>query len=531
MSKFAAIATSVALIGALFFGAPAAVYAVANDIYVGSNDSNSGGSCADPDFSTDVSDEGSINAALNAALAAIDDDADTVIICDGEYIYAADIPLHDGDTRHGVISIEAAAGADVTLDGGDQWQLLSFANMTSVSITGIKFLDAQVDNDGAAIQIMGGTLNVVGSSFTEGGSATDNGGAIYSEPGHVTISGSTFTGNRAGSEGGAIFVENAADGDGVTVSDSFFTDNSEAEGAAISVDGAAGSAIITVTDSEFVNNDGMYGAITIDSGSVELTNVLMDGNNNTTGEGGAVYAEANLNVTNSEFTNNSSADATGGAIYNFGDTIVIGSLFSGNVADDDGGAIHNVEGSLVVTSSQFTNNSSGESDEGGAVQLEGGGAIQVTGCDEVSVSGSTFRNNTAGDEGGGAINFNCDADADVLVSRNTFTGNSARKYGGAIDQENSDFVIRYVRNTFTGNSVTDKTTGALDQRGGQGGAVFAYTATFSGNRFTRNRASEFGGAVYTPDRQVARSAKRSKFSGNRARRGPDVYLSRLGNGE
>jgi len=523
VSKFAAIATSVALIGALFFGAPAAVYAVANDIYVGSNDSNSGGSCADPDFSTDVSDEGSINAALNAALAAIDDDADTIIICGGEYIYAADIPLHDGDTRHGVISIEAAAGADVTLDGGDQWQLLSFANMTSVSITGIKFLDAQVNNDGAAIQIMGGTLNVVDSSFTEGGSGTVSGGAIYSEPGHVTISGSTFTGNRAGSEGGAIFVYNAADGDGVTVSDSVFTGNNEAEGAAISVNGAASSAIITVTDSEFVDNDGMYGAITIDNGSVELTNVLMDGNNNTTGEGGAVYAEENLNVTNSEFTNNSSADASGGAIYNYGDTIVIGSLFSGNVADDRGGAIYNDEGSLVVTSSQFTNNSSGESFEGGAIQVED--------CDEVSVSGSTFRNNTAGDEGGGAINFYCDADADVLVSRNIFAGNSALRYGGAIDQEADDFVIRYVRNTFTGNSVTDKTTGALDERGGQGGAVWAYNATFSGNRFTRNRASEFGGAVYTPDRQVARSAKRSKFSGNRAHRGPDVYLSRLGNGE
>jgi predicted outer membrane repeat protein len=524
VSKFAVIATSVALISALFIGTPTAVYAgpvVANDIYVGSNaDATAASSCADPSFSTLLS---NINTALDLALAEVDHDGDTIIICEGEYMYTADIPLHDSTTRHGVISIEAAAGADVTLDGGDQWQLLSFANMTSVSITGIKFLDAQVENDGAAIQIMGGTLNVVDSSFTEGGTATDNGGAIYSEPGHVTISGSTFTGNRAGSEGGAIFVNNAADGDGVTVSDSVFTGNNEAEGAAISVDGAASSAIITVTDSEFVNNDGEYGAITIDNGSVELTNVLMDGNNNTTGEGGAVYAEENLNVTNSEFTNNSSADDTGGAIYNYGDTIVIGSLFSGNVADDDGGAIYNERGSLLVTSSQFTNNSSGESDEGGAIQVED--------CDEVSVSGSTFRNNTAGDEGGGAININCDADADVLVSRNTFTGNSARRYGGAIDQEDEDFVIRYVRNTFTGNSVTDKTTGALDQRGGQGGAVWAYTATFSGNRFTRNRASEFGGAVYTPDRQVARSAKRSKFSGNRARRGPDVYLSRLGNGE
>jgi predicted outer membrane repeat protein len=524
VSKFAAITSSLALIGALFFGAPAAVYAEVNDIYVGSNDSDGGGSCADPDFSTDVSDAGSINAALDAALAAIDDDADTVIICDGDYTYAADITLHDGTTRHDVINIEAAAGADVTLDGDTDWQLLKFANMTSVSVTGIGFLDAQVDTNGAAIQIMGGTLNIVDCSFATGGTATVNGGAIYSAPGHVTISGSTFTGNRAGSEGGAIFVNNAAGGDGVTVSDSVFTGNSEAEGAAISVNGAASSAIITVTDSEFVDNDGMYGAITIDNGSVELTNVLMDGNNNTTGEGGAVYAEENLNVTNSEFTNNSSADATGGAIYNWGDTIVIGSLFSGNVADDDGGAIHNVEGSLVVTSSQFTNNSSGE----GEGDLLGGGAIAVETCDEVSVSGSTFRNNTAGDEGGGAINFDCDADANVLVSRNTFTGNSARSYGGAIDQEDDDFVIRYVRNTFTSNSVTDAIFG---DSVGQGGAVWAYNATFSGNRFTRNRASAFGGAVYTPDRQVARSAKRSKFSGNRARRGPDVYLSRLGNGE
>jgi len=522
VSKFAAITTSVALIGALFFGAPAAVYAVANDIYVGSNDDATGASsCADPDFSTDDTDESYIHAALNLALAAIDNDADTIIICDGEYTYTADIEMHDGDTRHDVINIEAAPGADVTLDGQDSFRFLRFGHVTSVSVTGINFANGETTDYGAAIQVYDGTLSVINSTFT--GNTAEWGGAIYSEPGHVTISGSDFTNNEASDEGGAISVYNAADGEGVTVTDSSFTGNSEAEGAAISVNGAASSAIITVTDSEFVNNDGEYGAITIDNGSVELTNVLMDGNNNTTGEGGAVYAEENLNVTNSEFTNNSSADDTGGAIYNYGDTIVIGSLFSGNVADDDGGAIYNEEGSLLVASSQFTNNSSGESDEGGAIQVED--------CDEVSVSGSTFRNNTAGDEGGGAININCDADADVLVSRNTFTGNSARRYGGAIDQEDDDFVIRYVRNTFTGNSVTDKTTGALDQRGGQGGAVWAYTATFSGNRFTRNRASEFGGAVYTPDRQVARSAKRSKFSGNRARMGPDVYLSRLGNGE
>ena len=523
MSKFAVVATSLALIGALFIGTPAAVYAgpvVANDIYVGSNaNATVASSCADPDFTTASS---NINTALDLALAEVDNHGDTVIICDGDYTYAADITLHDGAFGHNVINIEAAPGAEVTLDGDDQWQLLKFANMTSVSVTGIGFLDAQVDTNGAAIQIMGGTLNIVDCSFANGGTATVNGGAIYSEPGHVTISGSYFTDNRAGAEGGAVFVEDAVDGEGVTVTNSNFTGNSEAEGAAISVDGVDSAAIITVTDSEFVNNDGSYGAITIDDGSVELTNVLMDGNNNTTGAGGAVYAEEDLTITDSEFTNNSSADGNGGAIYNDGDTIVIGSLFSGNVADGNGGAIFNEEGSLVVASSQFTNNSSGEGDEGGSE----GGAIAVETCDEVSVSGNKFLRNSAGDQGGGAINFDCDADADVLVSRNTFTGNSARGWGGATDQESSDFVIRYVRNTFTSNSVTDGTIWLGGQVGGQGGAVWVYNATFSGNRFTRNRASEFGGAVYATDSRVARAAKRSTFSGNRARRGSDVYLSR-----
>ena len=44
MSKFAVVTTSLALIGALFIGTPAAVYAVANDIYVGSNDDATGAS-------------------------------------------------------------------------------------------------------------------------------------------------------------------------------------------------------------------------------------------------------------------------------------------------------------------------------------------------------------------------------------------------------------------------------------------------------------------------------------------------------
>lgn len=484
MSKFAAIITSLALIGALFFGAPAAVYAIANDIYVGSNDdATDASSCADPDFSTDVSDEGSINAALDAALAAIDDNADIIIICDGEYAYAADITLHDGGPSHDVVNIEAAPGADVTLSGNSLHRLLRFDNVTSVSVTGINFLNGETITYGAAIKVADGTLSVIDCTFT--GNTAEWGGAIYSEPGHVTISGSVFTNNSASDSGGAVSVWGVADGSGVTVTNSNFTGNSEAEGAAISVDGAGSAAIIEVTGSEFVNNDGEYGAITIDGGTVELTNVLMYGNNNTTGEGGAVYAGEGFTATDSEFLNNSSTDGSdGGAVYSSGPLTVENSVFTGNQA-------------------------LGEVGEGGAIQAEDCG-------DSASITRSTFTNNFA-ESSAGAINFQCGADSVVLLSRNTFTRNTSQN-GGAVDQDGSGQLLIFQRNVFTGNRATAEDA--------EGGALWVSNATFSGNRFVRNGSELYGGAVYATNPSVGRAALRSRFNSNRARLGSSVYYPR-----
>ena len=484
MSKFAVVTTSLALIGALFFGTPAAVYAVANDIYVGSNDDATGASsCADPDFSTDDSDESFINIALDLALAAIDDDADIIIICDGEYSYSAEISDHDGTPRHDVINIEAAAGADVTLDGQDSFRFLTFDNVTSVSVTGINFLDGETADYGAAIRIYYGTLSVVGCTFTS--NTAEWGGAIYSEPGHVTISGSDFTDNSATDSGGAVEVWSAADGEGVTVTGSNFTGNSVAEGAAISVDGAAGAAIIAVTDSEFVNNDGEYGAITINGGTVELTNVLMDGNNATTGDGGAVYAGEGFTATNSEFVNNSVTDG------------------------DDGGAVYS-NGPLTVTNSVFTGNQAlGDGAEGGAIQSDDSG-------ESASITRSTFIDNFA-ESSGGAINIEGGEGDVVLLSRNKFIGNISQ-LGGAVDQDSSGQLLIFQRNVFTANrAVADDA---------EGGALWVSNATFSGNRFSRNRSDLLGGAVYASNSAVGRAALRSQFGGTRARRGPDVYYSR-----
>ena len=89
----------------------------ANDIYVGSSDDSSGASsCDDPDFSTNGDDEGHINLALDAALAAVDDDGDVIIVCNGLYEYDDSTLVHDADeSRYDSITIHAETSGGVIL--------------------------------------------------------------------------------------------------------------------------------------------------------------------------------------------------------------------------------------------------------------------------------------------------------------------------------------------------------------------------------------------------------------------------------
>jgi predicted outer membrane repeat protein len=150
-----------------------------------------------------------------------------------------------------------------------------------------------------------------------------------------------------------------------------------------------------------------------------------------------------------------------------------------------------------------------------------GGAIQVEDCGEsASITRSTFTDNFA-ESSAGAINFDCGEGDVVLLSRNKFIGNIS-EYGGAVDQDGSDQLLIFQRNVFTANrAVADDA---------EGGALWVSNATFSGNRFSRNRSDLLGGAVYASNKVVARAALRSQFTSNRARRGQDVYYTRGGGG-
>ena len=460
-----------ALLAGLLLQGPAPVFAAANDIYVGSAaDATAASSCDDPDFSTNVADEGDINSAIDAALTAVDDDEDVVIICDGEYTYADDINVFDANIgdNHSVITIRGENAGDVTLYGITDWQLFNFTNMDSVSISGINFVDAYFDGDGAAVRMSeGGSLSVSDCSF-ESGFATGAGSAIYSDGGHVTVDGCSFTGNQSDDNDGAIYVDHAPADLGVTVTDSTFTDNtSGGDGAAISVNGADPAALISVTDSTFTNNDGAWGAITIDNGGVNLLRVRMEGNDSED-DGGAVWAGEFLTIAHSTFVDNS-ADL-GGAILSDGDTSIDSSTFRLNSSDSEGGAVY------------------------------------LSNCDSFEITDSVFDRNTSGDSGG-AVNNACNPDGvSGIVTGNTFSSNTAGSYGGAMDNDvGAAAVLVYTRNIFRSN-VSAST----------GGALWVDSGIFSKNTFRSNRADGCGGAVRltgTDHNTLKRSGNR--FSSNR----------------
>ncbi len=568
---------SAALAAGVMLQAPQRVIAAVNNIYVGGNDdATAASSCADPDFSTDLSDEGDINSALDAALAEVDDDGDIVIICDGDYLFADDITLHDGGTDHDVIVIEAAAGASVTLDGDGLYQIFSFDNVTSVSITGIDFYDAEAAS-GAAIKILDGSLSVTDSTF-DSGVAVDVGSAIHANPGPVTVSNSDFTFNESGDDA-AIYVGSAANGVAVSVSDSSFSNNvSGDEGAAISVDGAAGAALITVSNSEFLDNDGYYGAIVIDGGTVELTGVLMEGNDGLDESGGAVYAGNGFTAIDSDFIENISG--YGGAIYSGGPVTVTNSTFTGNEAESgEGGAIYADDGDVTITDSSFVGNFVSE-------PYEGGGAIYAYEID-ITLVDSYFSGNHAAF--GGAVLFEGGPENVATVTGSRFSQNRTTYedddmaadwggaaiylWGGSLEVDDSRFINNLTPSTSAGAGI-HVYVGSLNvddsifrgNRAGQGPAIYSYGAgkddewdngkeivitgskfranvnvalddsgaiaherngrdfIVIGNSFASNSGATFGGAIVTWLVDGLTEITSNVFRGNSAREGGALWI-------
>ena len=242
--------------------------------------------------------------------------------------------------------------------------------------------------------------------------------------------------------------------------------------------------------------------------SVTISNCVLDSNSSDNGGGGIFNDQAKLNVVGCTFTNNST-DSGGGAIFNsFGALSVQGSTFASNVATYSGAAIHNCanSGTASINGCTFSSNYQISTNTGYAL----GGDALFNESGNMTVDNSTFNSNV-GFDCGAIYNYN---GGKLNVTRSTFTGNSAtgRSFGGAIFSGNNTGYspsLSVEGCTFAGNS-------------GTAVRVSAGAALIRSNTFTRNSATDYGGALYFSNATVA--LYNNTISGNSAtKNGGGVY--------
>ncbi len=256
--------------------------------------------------------------------------------------------------------------------------------------------------------------------------------------------------------------------------------------------------------------------------------------------GAGVYNEGQLWATNSSFTNNHATDGDAGAIYDAeGSVRLSGDTFSDNTSSQAGGAIYNDDGPVSIDNSTFTSNSvtnaTGEAD-GGAIDAHsemeltndtftGNSAVSTEGSDEGyggavydgyglnSVVGSTFAGNSATgagttDSGGGAFYD----DSSVSISGSTFADNTVTNGdGGAISEEDQGVVL-------TGDTITGNRATGTD---GYGGGLYADDiSNISTTTISANHADTGGGGLYLSDGMLLSN---SSITGNTSNLGAGIY--------
>jgi predicted outer membrane repeat protein len=440
-----------------------------------------------------------------------------------------------------ITQVDGDHGAAISLDGGD------------LTIDNVNFDTYALDYDtnsksthyGGAVSLFGGgNLVITDSNFdaTTGWDRPDgdlgdlspvqgSGGAIFSthselSPNTITITGTTFSGNSADTNGGAIWAY-CAD---ATITDSEFYDNTT---------GSKGGAIMVKSDGDC-------------TGDLSVVESTFEGNR-TLGYfgsptkwrhmGGAIYSVGqDMTVTDSNFGDSTDGNRAynGGAIAMFDSTTGVATLtvtdtnFTDNYSPWNGGAIWlacvdatitgDADGTwddyLGGTSSTFLNNFA---ESGGAIYLYGdgyddnecpdgsqgsltvegvafddnevdyqGGAIHTqqsdVALDSIEISNSVFYSNRANTSSGGALNAD---NVDVTVDHSLFVENSADGDGGALEVSGvvSDSNLVITNSEFSGNN----TIGGLD-----GGAIAAnelFSMSISGSRFVDNESEDNGGAI------------------------------------
>ncbi len=275
------------------------------------------------------------------------------------------------------------------------------------------------------------------------------------------------------------------------------------------------------------NNQAVGGGGIYNSGSLTLTNDLIDHNNtddigggvdspgglaattsltvtgctitgNTATGGGGIYGGTNtVSITNSTITNNRGGQGNGGGGLFLATTTstITNSTISGNTAVGfAGGGIYSFNGTLTITGTTIANNTA---------DAPGGGGIRDTATGPLTITDSTVSGNTAtGTASGGGI---LEQGISLTLTRVQLTGNKAGGDGGGVSATTTTPV------TVTGGTVGSNTAG------GNGGGIFATTATTTNAAFSSNGTGNLGGGLWIGGAATAKlTDSGSAFTGNTA---------------
>lgn len=373
----------------------------------------------------------------------------------------------------------------------DKWYggAILFENVTETANISNTEFTGNTGKYGGAIAAINSKLNLnLENNVFNNNESGSQGGAIYfyNSSGSITDNSSVFKGNKSESNGGAVYITPNKKGIIANFTGTIFKSNEiitglggEASGGDGVKDASMGGALFFYSDKD--------AEFTVEN-QLNIINTNFDGNKNTTnptGTGGAVaifgLKGSKINISDSQFTGNEST--RGGAI-------VTGNEFEGNFKIED---------------TVFSNNIAGK---GGAIYYNGGGIFDIT--------RSTFKENKANEEFGGAIAFYPE-NINVTVSGSKFENNSAL-LGGAIlitnGEEDTKSSFTFEETDFSNNSAPSYYGGAIAAMALKGASININNSNFNNNEATN------GGAIYIPS--VAKNTmaiKNSNFISNTAKEG------------
>ena len=408
-------------------------------------------------------------------------------------------------------------------EGGAVWNSASSSLfLTNVLFNDNTASGDDADNGGGALFNNGGDVFVNRGLFfgNDADGAAGSGGAIFSVDGRVLVQGdSQFSDNRSVRAGGAIEI---IDGDFFDTN-SGYSENSTGDslpanpgnGGAFHITGTATAAFNgTSFSGNRAGSEG--GAVWNAAGSTTfLTDVIIDSNiaggNNADNGGGGIFNNGGSVFVNDSSLSGNVADGDsgsgGGALSVAGVLRFDNSTIIDNRASRAGGGVEVIDGRAVFRGVSLSSNTTGVSL---AATPGNGGGLHVTGNQTVvTFSDSSVVENSAASQGGGLWN---QTGSTLILDDNTrITNNSAQGQGGgiynrgflsAIDaafiENSSEDVGGAIFISATGDARIEETSFSFNSADDDGGGIFNFgSLVASGSSFVRNTAGDTGGAIFT----------------------------------